>query len=131
MKIRMKENALRLRVGRSELARFLEEGRIEETIRFAAASEAAFTWALEAGSQTDKETTLRAAPCAVTVVVTPEQVHLWRNENQVGIYTRIDVGAERTLEIVVEKDFACLDGNDSENADTFANPNLAPNCQVG
>ncbi|HEX4064757.1 MAG TPA: hypothetical protein VHZ09_01950 [Acidobacteriaceae bacterium] len=127
MKIRMNGNSLRLRVGRSELAQFLKEGRLEETIRFAATPEARFTWALEAGSPDDAATTVRYASCAVAIVVTAEQLRLWRREDQVGIYTQVDIGAGQTLDIVVEKDFACLDKNGAENADTFANPHPAAN----
>lgn len=131
MKIRMKGNSLRLRVGRSELARFLEYGCIDETIQFAAAPEARFTWALEVALQPDRTTRVRYRACEVAVVLTPEQVRLWQKEDQVGIYTRVDLGGENTLEVIVEKDFACLDGSDSENVDTFANPHVGSDCQVG
>ena len=129
MKIRMKGNSLRLRVGRSELARFLEDGYIDETIHFAAAPVASFTCTLEVAPQSDRATTVRYKPCEVGVVLTPEQVRLWQRDDQVGIYTHIDLGAGRTLEIIVEKDFACLDGSDS--LDTFDNPNEAASRRIG
>ncbi len=131
MKIRMKGNSLRLRVGRSELERFLNDGRIEETTRFAVTPEARFTYALEVSEPGSAGTTLRTLPCGVTVVVTPEQVHLWKSEDQVGIYANLEIGTEKRLEVIVEKDFACLDRSDIDNADTFANPTLTTNCQVG
>lgn len=80
MKIRMRENSLRLRVARSEMERLLKDGRIRETIRFAASPEASFTWALEAGTPENAATTVRCS--------------------------------------------------DSDDTDTFANPNLAADCQV-
>lgn len=131
MKIRMNGNSLRLRVGQSELARFLKEGRLEETIRFAPTPDAQFSWALEAAPPEDAAATVRYASCAVAILVTAEQLRLWCREDQVGIYTQVDIGAGQTLDIVVEKDFACLDRNGSENADTFANPHPAAACQVG
>ena len=131
MKIRMKQDSLRLRLGRAELERFLKDGRIQETTRFAASPEAGFTYALEVSSPGSAGTTLRTMPCGVTVVVTPEQVRLWKRDDQVGIYTDLEVDTDTRLEVIVEKDFACLDRSDSDNADTFANPNLSANCQAG
>lgn len=128
MKIRMKENSVRLRVGRTELARFLEDGRIEETVRFAPEPEASFTYALELSAPGIRAAAVRNAPRHLAVAVTPEQVRLWRKDDEVGIYSRVDIGEGRTLEIIVEKDFACLDASDSENADTFPNPNRAVIC---
>jgi len=34
----------------------------------------------------------------------------------------VDVGPRGTLDLIVEKDFACLDGSDADNLETFANP---------
>ena len=48
-----------------------------------------------------------------------------------AVVLALSFGAGRTLDIVVEKDFACLDKNGGENVDTFANPHPAANCQVG
>lgn len=130
MKIRMKENSLRLRVARSEIVRLLKDGLIRETIRFAASPEASFTWTLETGTPENAATTVRYTPGHVAVVVAPAEMQLWQQEDQVGIYTRMDASGKEPLEVIVEKDFACLDGSDSDNTDTFANPNLAANCQV-
>ncbi len=131
MKIRMKGDSVRLRVGRAELARFLADGRIEETVRLAAAPEAGFTYALELSAPGSAAVTVRYAPSNLAVVVTPEQVGDWRKEDQVGIYAQVDIGANQTLEIAIEKDFACVHGNESENADSFPNPSLTTNCPVG
>jgi hypothetical protein len=131
MKIRMKGNSVRLRVGRAELARFLADGRIEETVHFAATPEAGFTYALEVSAPGSTAATVRYAPRHLAVLVTPEQVGQWRKDDQVGIYTEVDIGANQALEIAIEKDFACVHGSESENADSFANPNLTTNCPVG
>ncbi len=131
MKIRMMGNSVRLRIGRSEFMRFLAGGRIEETVRFAAAPQAGFTYALELSAPGSTATTVRYAPGDLVVMVTPEQVRLWREEDQVGIYTKVDFGANQALQIIVEKDFACLHGNGGENADAFPNPDLTTNCPIG
>jgi hypothetical protein len=85
MKLRMKANSVRLRVGRSEFARLLQEGHIEETIRFAPAPNATFTWVLELGSPESAAAIVRYAPRDLVVALTFEQLGLWREADQVGV----------------------------------------------
>ena len=127
MKLRIKGNSLRLRVSRSELARFLSGGRIEETIHFAAAPEARLTYALESALQ-DPAVTVRYRPQEVTVILSEDQARIWSKENEVGVYTSVDIGAAEPLEVIVEKDFACLDRSDEDNVDTFENPHVGTAC---
>jgi hypothetical protein len=127
MKLRIKGNSLRLRVSRSELARVLAGERIAETIRFAAAPEAKLTYALECGTH-QGGTSVRYGAQEVTVSLSEEQAQSWSQESEVGVYTQVDLAAEGALEVIVEKDFACLDRSDEDNKDTFANPLMGSTC---
>lgn len=118
---------MRLRVSRSELARFLNGQRVEETIHFTRAPEASLTYALECAVQ--------AAPVSVeyrsqivNIILSNDQARIWGAEDEVGVYSALDVGAPSSLEVIVEKDFACLDRSDDENSDSFANPQAAASC---
>ena len=62
MKLRIKGNSLRMRVGRAELTRFLHDGRIEDTIHFAAEPEASLTYALEVSVVDTAQTQVRYLP---------------------------------------------------------------------
>ena len=42
--------------------------------------------------------------------------------------TTLDMGSAGSLEVVVEKDFACLDRSDEDNSDSFANPHAGATC---
>jgi hypothetical protein len=46
----------------------------------------------------------------------------WSTTGEVGIAGEVDLGIRGTLSVLVEKDFACLDGSIDENLDTFPNP---------
>jgi hypothetical protein len=48
----------------------------------------------------------------------------WAESDQVGIYAAV----EGTLNLIVEKDFACLDLSDADNADTLPNSNTGTVC---
>jgi hypothetical protein len=48
--------------------------------------------------------------------------------NEAGVYSSLEIGSAGSLDVNVEKDFACLDRGDEENRDTFANPHAAGIC---
>lgn len=120
MKLRITSNSLRLRVSQSDLARFMQSGQIEETIHFAADAAAQLSYALEQ-SDTAREISLVYQPQSVTVSIPRAAALDWAGGNRIGIYGDVDVGIYK-LAVTVEKDFACLDGTDRENSDTFPNP---------
>jgi len=124
MKLRIKGNSLRLRVGKSEVSRLLDTGRIEETIHFSARQDAHWTYALEhAAGKTS--ISLRYQAGEVTVVLSTHAARAWAEGEQVGIEGVLETGQE-PLTVLVEKDFACLDRNDESNQDTFPNPKDGP-----
>jgi hypothetical protein len=127
MKLRIKGNSLRLRVSRSELARFQAAGRIEETIHFTAAPEATLTYALESALR-PSPVSVQYGTRAVTIILSQDRARIWEAQNEVGIYTTLDMGPAGSLEVVVEKDFACLDRSNEDNSDTFTNPLARATC---
>lgn len=127
MKLRIKGNSLRLRVSRSELSQFLAGYRIEETIHLTTSTEAKLTYALES-SPSATEVGVRYVPQEITVLLPEMLMQAWSEEREIGVYASIDIGNAKTLEVSIEKDFACLDGSDEENLDTFANPQADRAC---
>lgn len=121
MKLRIKGNSLRLRVSRSELDRLISGDRIEETIRFASEPDAKLTYVLESAAGI-ASTTVRYSQQRITVVIDHDQLLIWSEADKVGIHASVEVGSNERLELIVEKDFACLDGSDEQNEDAFANP---------
>jgi hypothetical protein len=127
MKLRIKGNSLRLRVSRSELARFLSGEAIQETVRFAPEPEARLTYQLSSIEQ-GPPVEVHYSTQTITVILSKQQALDWSLEKEVGVYTTLDIGAAGTLEVVIEKDFACLDRSDADNVDTFANPLAGATC---
>jgi hypothetical protein len=127
MKLRIKGNSLRLRVSRSELARFQSGERIEETIHFTGAPEAKLTYSLEFALQS-APVKVRYESNQVRVILSEVQAHIWGVEGEVGVYETLHVDSACSLDIIVEKDFACADGSDAENTDAFPNPHAGVTC---
>jgi Family of unknown function (DUF7009) len=121
MKLRIKGNSLRLRITRSEIEKLFSDGRIEETMWFGPGDSARLTYGLEhsAGAMAP---TIRYNPPALTVILPTEDAQRWAATDQVGIYAAIDLDSRGSLDIIVEKDFACLHGTAAENEDAFPNP---------
>ncbi len=127
MKLRIKGNSLRLRVSRSEVAKLLKRERLEETIRFGTQARAKFTYALEQASSIDVPN-VRYTRNKVTVLIPADQANTWCATDQVGIVDSLSIGSFGSLDLLIEKDFACLDQSDEDNEDTFANPSAGSTC---
>lgn len=126
MKLRIQGDSLRMRIGPSEVKRLLTEGRIEETIHFAADPTAHLTYALEQSAAAG-ELSVRYAPGRVTVVLPAARARQWAEGEEVGVYGAVSL-SPGLLEVAVEKDWACLDKSDAGNPDTYPNPNQGAVC---
>jgi len=121
MKLRIQKNTVRLRVSKSDLARFVETGILEETLHFGRDENAKFTYALQrSGGASDVD--VMSSEGRLVVLLPASIAFTWADTDQVGISAEMSLGGQGTLSILVEKDFACLDRSDEDNADTFPNP---------
>jgi hypothetical protein len=127
MKLRIKGNSMRFRVSRSEVARLLAADPLVETIQFAPQAGARFTYALQREPLV-KCPTVQYTENKVVVLLPADQADLWGGTDQVGIAEEISLGELGALELLIEKDFACLDRSDEDNQDTFANPSAGTKC---
>jgi hypothetical protein len=64
----------------------------------------------------------------VTILIPSDQANTWAATDQVGIAEDISLGALGSLALLIEKDFACLDRSETDNEDTFPNPNAGKTC---
>ena len=111
MKLRIKGNSLRLRVSRSEAARLIQTGRLEEAIGFSPEDSAKLTYALEP-SAAAMEMNSRFRPQEITVALPTLEARQWFKSDQVG-FKSDQVGLNREAEVgneasvlAVGKDFA-------------------------
>lgn len=127
VKLRIQGNSLRLRVTRSEVRELLRGGRVEEAIHFAAGERSKLIYATEGSDAVDG---VRVCFDTQEIVVTlpASEVRRWGESDQVGIYASIGLGLSGSLEVSIEKDFACLDQSDGDNPDAFPNPRAGAVC---
>jgi hypothetical protein len=127
MKLRIKGSSVRLRVLRPEVSRLIETGSIEEKVYFTSSDESAFTYGLKLESGLSK-LQVRYERAKITVLLPAEMAGHWADTDEVGIYGAVDLEEHGKLDILVEKDFACLDLSDADNKDTFPNPQIGASC---
>jgi hypothetical protein len=130
MKLRIKGDSLRLRLGPAEVERLLTDGRVEETIHFAADENARLTYALEL-TDASGDLALSYQTGEVTVLLSRDRAHRWSSGGEVSIAGEAAVGSSQ-LQLLVEKDFACLDRDKDRDTgrdkDTFPNPKAGVVC---
>lgn len=115
MKIRIKGNSLRYRLSMSDVARFVQEGYIEESVDFGGAR---LTYALQKAN----EASFRAEfiNSRICVFMPAAQADEWGKTDRVGFDSTTD-----GLYILIEKDFKCLDNVSEDQSDNYPNPNMA------
>jgi hypothetical protein len=113
VKLRIRGNSIRLRLGQSEVQRLRAGERVEEHTQFGPTSQFAYTVEPTAHAQISAAFEDRR----VIVRVPRNAIADWAGSDQVGLESR-----QGELKILVEKDFECSNPDESQ-ADAFPNPN--------
>ncbi len=121
MKIRIHGNTLRLRLSKSEIARFCDRGWVLDQIEFPSGSQ--LTYQIKWVEQPDK---IRVTydQRNITVLMNREMGETWCNSDEkVGIYEQVALREGKILDIRIEKDYQCLTPRAGEDeADLFTHP---------
>ncbi len=126
MKIRIKGNTLRFRLTQSEVAYFTEHGYLEEKTEF---GEAVLTYAIK-NSNSDPVLKATFNGNKICLLIPEEQANKWTQTNVVGLQNEQEIGNEKKLFLLLEKDFKCLDETSEDQSDNYPNP-LAEKHQNG
>lgn len=129
MKLRIRDNTIRLRLTQPEVTRFARTGRVEARTRFGPGVHEVLTYALERDPEAPA-LYARWQGGSVTVYLPAETADAWAStgvvDGPVGCEGTQDIGGGDLLLLLVEKDFACLDDRDpAEDAGAYPNPQAA------
>ena len=121
MKIRIRGNKVRYRLTRSEVARLADIGFLEEKTDF---GNAFLTYAIR---KDDKVAELEATfeHNTITLIVPSSFANAWPLNDTIGIENSRQLSGTGSLNLLLEKDFVCLDHSDEDQTDNYANPNKA------
>lgn len=124
MKLRILDDSVRLRLPRGEVERLCADGRVEATTHFGPGPQQRLVYALVVDPHaevisaviTDRE---------IAVHVPSATAQAWAQGDEVSLRAEQAVGQDRTLSLLIEKDFKCVVARPGEEEyDGYANPNL-------
>lgn len=127
MKLRLQSNSIRLRLKRGEVAQLAQTGRMEEEIIMGSGPKDTFHYVIES-SRAVSAPQASLQERGILVLFPFDAVSRWAVGDEVGLEAVMLVGDQCQLHVLVEKDFACLNGNEEQNHDTFPNPLAGTKC---
>lgn len=122
MKLRIKANAVRIRLTKTEVNKLATEGYLQEATVLPGQT---FIYALKSD---DNATALTIAfeNNILTMMVPKSFAANWYQNDIVGIDAKMQVNEKEKLYLLLEKDFVCLDETAEDQSDNYENPNKAP-----
>ena len=119
MKLRIKGNSLRIRLTKTEVNIIANTGYLEEETLF---GNNKFVYALQ---RVDEGNELSAAleENKMIIFVPSSLTKEWPTNNIVGFDAEMPVADNKTLFLLIEKDFVCLDETTGDQSDNYENPN--------
>jgi hypothetical protein len=129
MKLRIKGNSIRLRLGQSEVRRLAIDGIVEESTVFGPSKQECFAYTIYASSETEL-VSANFVDRSLLIRVPSDMIREWSTTDQVGISALQRTGNEDGLRILIEKDFECVEAPPGESQeDAFPNPQFAAACR--
>ena len=119
MKIRIKGNSIRLRLTKTEVDNFAANGFVEEKTEF---GDTYFSYRMESSAH-HHELAAAYQGNIITVFIPAAIAQNWTSTELVGFENKMDIGNNKQLFLLVEKDFVCLDNTFEDQSDNFPNPN--------
>lgn len=122
MKLRLRENSIRLRLLQGEVKTLNESGSISEKITFGASQILVYRLKISDEAQAISASFERDE---ITVEIPRATANDWINTAQIGLQIEQFIDDKKSLSILIEKDFVCIERPaDADNADAFPHPNL-------
>lgn len=120
MKLRIRDNSIRLRLERGEVDELRDAGLVAAKTGFAGGGELGYVVASSSSSETPEAV---LSDSTITVRLPASTVLAWADSEQVSIVGEQQLAEGDTLGILVEKDFACLAPREGEDeSDMFPHP---------
>ncbi|MBO9617696.1 MAG: hypothetical protein J7539_01565 [Niabella sp.] len=117
MKIRIKDNSVRFRLTKSEVADLGQHGFVKSFTQF---TNGLFIYTIE--STDDNEMSAALVENQIVLKLPKPMIEELVNTEKIGFEGRAGV-----VDLLVEKDFVCIDNTTEDQSDNYPNPSL--NCQ--
>ena len=119
MKLKLQGNSIRLRLKRSEVARFAEVGRLEEAFEYGPGAGQRLVYGIEA-AEVDAAGVL-VDPAGIFVVLPIAVARDWTGSERVAVSGEVVHAGGRRVSVLVEKEFRRMHGATGD-PDLYPNP---------
>ncbi len=119
MKIRIKGNSIRFRLTRSEVETLCDKGSIEEIVQF---GEQELTYAVQRSQVEFMEASYKDN--TIVLHISELKIQGWEVNETVGFESTVTTSSNTTLQLLLEKDFVCLDERLEDQSDNYPNPKM-------
>ncbi len=124
MKVRIRENTLRIRLTQTEVAALARGEKVEQETRFA---EASILTSSVAGSAAVPSPRASLQGSIISVQLPAATLDRWANSDEITIEEEQSTGDGPPLLLRIEKDFQCLHNEAEKIADAYPNPRRQSN----
>nr|WP_231563946.1 hypothetical protein [Zobellia amurskyensis] len=109
-----------MRITKTEVSQLCKTGYVQEETHFLNKT---FTYALSAKAD---EPTLTASfeNDKITLILPLDTIDGWEDSKKVGFSNLVSLEDGKTLSLLVEKDFTCLEDRGEDETDNYSNPKL-------
>jgi hypothetical protein len=119
MKIRIHGNSIRYRLSKTDISNFGIAGFVEEKTEFA--NGVTFHYRLEKKKNIENPEASFSGN-RISIFVPEKLVAGWTTNDSVGFENSIEIGEGKSLLLLIEKDFVCLDPALEDQSDNYPNP---------
>ncbi|HEX4164496.1 MAG TPA: hypothetical protein VHZ55_03400 [Bryobacteraceae bacterium] len=123
MKLRFRDNSLRLRVNQREVTSLAAGNALEGTVRFP--NDSRFIYTLEPNAKIEPEASFDGGRIRITAPL--REVKAWAHGESLGLYFDLPADDATTLRVAIEKDLECVD-TAAEERDPDAFPRSGTKC---
>tara|TARA_R100000935_G_C2779816_1_gene141199 strand:+ start:17 stop:385 length:369 start_codon:yes stop_codon:yes gene_type:complete len=117
MKIRIRGNSVRFRLTKDEVEQLCREKFIEEKTNFPNQD---FSYAVSVSNTENLE--IDFSNNQVLLQISEELLQGWDTNNKVGYSHSLSTSNGRTIDILLEKDFTCLEDRGEDESNNYPNP---------
>ena len=124
MKLRIKDNSIRLRLTQTEVEQIGNGDQIHNNLNFTGGERVSY---LLVGSAVENPE-IDYKDNRISISVPTEILTIWANSNEVSLLYELSLDHDNVLKLLIEKDFACLTPREDEDeSDLFPHPEKGKN----
>lgn len=124
MKLRLRENSIRLRLLQTEVRQLCASGNVSERIIFGVRPTETLTYSLSVSGEA-KTIYAQMIDNKIEIFLPVKIAEIWADTNEIGLYETQDIGDLGELKITVEKDFVCVERPaDEDNKEAIPHPKM-------